>query len=248
MSSERILQNTWNSSCSWRVRMVLAYKELEYKYVTINLVKQEDTDPEYINQNPSGVPTLTELDGRTYTQSLAIMEYLEEAYPERSVLPKEAGSRCLCRALALEIISGIQPLQNMAVAYTHVLCRGSWPKEKPNVMIGAKQVGAIGEVTNIKYLRDVLIEKLWGVENLMSRIAGTYSCGDSFTIADAALIPQVHASYHSFGVDISMYPTITRVMKTLKELPFVKSTEPDACPDCSKGHPVPLSEVAVPKS
>jgi maleylacetoacetate isomerase len=247
MSNERVLQNTWNSSCSWRVRMVMAYKKLDYKYETVNLVRSEDANPVYINQNPSGVPTLTEANGQQLTQSMAIMEYLEEVYPENSVLPKDAQQRALCRALALEVVSGIQPLQNMGVAYLHILCRGSWPKEKPNIMIGAKQVGAIGEVTNIKYLKDVLIEKLWGVENLMSRVAGTYSIGDTFTIADAALIPQVHASHHSFGVDISVYPTIARVMKTLRELDFVKSTEPDNCPDFVPGGNVPLSVVAVPK-
>lgn len=244
---ERVLQNTWNSSCSWRVRMVLAYKGLDYKYVPVNLVQTEDAKPEYVNQNPSGVPTLTEPDGKIYTQSMAIMEYLEEVYPENSVLPAEAGSRALCRALAQEVVSGMQPLQNMGVAYLHIQCRGSWPKEKPNILIGAKQVGAkFGEVTNLKLLSDVLIEKLWGVENLMSRTAGTHSVGDSFTMADAALIPQVHSAHHSFGLDISIYPTITRVMKTLRELPCVKSTEPDNCPDA--GGAVPISTVAIPKS
>lgn len=246
-TTERVLQNTWNSSCSWRVRMVMAYKNLDYRYETVNLVRSEDARPDYINQNPSGVPTLTELDGQQYTQSMAIMEYLEETYPEKAVLPQEPKDRALCRALALEIVSGIQPLQNMGVAYLHILCRGSWPKEKPNIMIGAKQVGAVGEVTQMKHLRDVLIEKLWGVENLMSRVAGKFSIGDSFTIADAALIPQVHASHHSFGVDISVYPTISRVMATLRELECVTATEPDNCPDFVPGGNVPLSVVAVAK-
>lgn len=247
---ERVLQNTWNSSCSWRVRLALAYKGIPFKYVAINLQKQEDCDPAYINQNPSGVPTLTEPDGRTYTQSQAIMEYLEEVYPEKPLLPKEPGMRCLCRALAQEIISGIQPLQNMAVAYLHMQCRASWKganSDKPNIQIGAQQVGRIGQVTNMKFLRDVLVEKLWGVENLMSRIAGTYSCGDTFSVADCALIPQVHASHYSFGVDISVFPTISRVLNNLKKLDFVDATSTDNSPDHMPPL-IPLSAVGVPKA
>jgi len=251
-TQERILHNTWNSTCSWRVRLVLAYKELPFKYIPINLQKAEDNDPAYINVNPSGVPTLTEPDGRVFTQSMAIMEYLEEKYPERSILPNEMGRRALCRAIAQEIISGIQPLQNMAVAYLHLQCRGLWKGgpdgrgEKPNIMIGAKQLGPYGEVSNLRYLRDVLVEKLWGVENLMSRVSGTYTVGDTFSIADAALIPQVYASHHSFAVDISVFPTICRVLKTVKELPFVLATSPDECPDFMPPK-LPFADVGIPK-
>lgn len=250
MTGDRILQNTWNSTCSWRVRIVLAYKGLDFKYVPINLQKSEDCNPEYINVNPSGVPTLTEPDGRTYTQSMAIMEYLEEKYPTKSTLPTEAGDRALCRALAQEIISGIQPLQNMAVAYLHIQCRSSWHgphSQKPNIMIGAKQVGAIGEVTNLKMLRDVITEKLWGVENLMSRTAGKFAFGDTFTMADAALVPQAYAAQTSFGIDMSIFPTITRVLATLKEQQYVLSTEPDNCPDWMPPK-MPFVGVAVKKA
>jgi len=248
---DRILQNTWNSTCSWRVRLALAYKKLDSKYIAINLQKSEDNNTAYININPSGVPTLTEPDGKTYTQSMAIMEYLEEAYPDHPLLPKDREKRTLCRAVAQEIISGIQPLQNMAVAYLHLECRGTWKGgpdgrgDKPNIMIGAKQNGKAGEVANIRYLRDVLVEKLWGVENLMSRVAGTYSVGDTFSMADCALIPQVYASHHSFGVDISVYPTICRVLKTIKGLDFVNATSPDECPDYMPPK-LPLAEVGVP--
>jgi len=114
-------------------------------------------------------------------------------------------------------------------------------------MIGAKQTGKYGEVSNLRYLRDVLVEKLWGVENLMSRVAGTYSVGDTFSMADAALLPQIYASHHSFGVDISVYPTICRVLKTLKTLDFVIATSPDECPDFVAPK-LPLSEVGAPNA
>jgi len=246
---ERILYTTWNSTCSWRVRMVMAYKGIKATQKYIRLQASEDAVPEYININPSGVPTLVEPDGRTYTQSAAIMEYLEEAYPDsKSILPKEAGDRALCRALAQEIISGMQPLQNMAVAYLHLICRPSWKgakSEKPLIMIGAKQFGPSGEVVNFKYLQAVLIEKFWGVENLMSRVAGTHSFGNSFTIADAALVPQAHAAYHSFGVDISQFPTIARVMQNLKKEECVLTTQPNVCEDYCPPF-VPLDPVGVP--
>ena len=233
-NGERVLKNYWISTCSWRVRMVLAYKGLDYKYEAINLHKSEDDDPEYVKMNPSGVPTLIEPDGRVFTQSMAIMEYLEEKYPENSIMPKEAGDRALCRALALEIISGLQPLQNMGVAHLFKLCKPYWPAEKKNIQIGAKQVGPMGEVTNIKYLRDIITEKLWGFENLLSRTAGTHCFGDSFTIADAALMPQANACRSSFGLDLSIFPTISRVLANIEKLDCVQKTHPDVCPDAVK--------------
>jgi len=178
------------------------------------------------------------------------MEYLDEKYPEHPMLPKDLEQRTKCRAIAQEIISGIQPLQNMAVAYLHLQCRATWKGgkdgrgDKPKIMIGAKQFAKAGEVANIRYLHDVLVEKLWGVEHLMSRSAGTYSVGDTFSMADAALIPQVYASHHSFGVDISVFPTIVRVLETLKKLPFVNATSPDECPDFMMPK-LPLAEVGV---
>lgn len=240
----RYLQNTWNSTCSWRIRLAMAYKKIQFEYVGIKLQQSEDTAPEYINVNPSGVPTLTEPDGKVFTQSAAIMEYLDEAYPDTpALLPKDPAARALCRALAQEIISGIQPLQNFTVAVSHIVCRKTWPWEKGDLQIGVKQVGPrIGEFVHMKYLKDIIIEKLWGFENLMKRTAGKFCCGDIFTQADAALIPQVGASHYSFGVDIRQFPTIARVMKNLIELDFVLATEPGACPDLV-GPKYPIAEV-----
>jgi len=247
MSGERVLENYWISTCSWRVRMVLNHKGLDYKYVCVHLHRSEDDAPEYINKNPSGVPTLTEADGTQLTQSMAIMEYLEEKYPEQSVMPKDPVLRAKVRGIAEEICSGIQPLQNMCVGNLFKICKPWWPAEKKNIMIGAKQMGPVGEVTNIRYLRDVIIEKMQGVDNLMSRAAGTHSVGDSFTIADAALIPQCYAAQYSFGIDLSQFPTIYRVMQTLKKLPCALATEPDVCPDAANVFGA-LADVAPAKS
>ena len=92
----------------------------------------------------------------------------------------------------------------------------------------------MGEVTNIKYLRDIITEKLWGFENLLSRTAGTHCFGDSFTIADAALMPQANACRSSFGLDLSIFPTISRVLANIEKLDCVQKTHPDVCPDAVK--------------
>jgi len=114
------LYNYWRSSCSWRVRLALAAKGIPYQYVAVNLLQKKQQDPEFGTKNSMlQVPTLEFEDsttGRTSTlsQSMAIIEFLEEAFPSRKQLfPDDPGLRATVRQMAEVVNSGIQPLQNL---------------------------------------------------------------------------------------------------------------------------------------
>jgi maleylacetoacetate isomerase len=205
----RVLLNYWRSSCSWRVRMVLAHKQLDYEYKAVNLLKGEDCTPEYWSINPAGVPTLIDGD-HTITQSLAIIEYLEERYPQGPILPRAFEERAAVRAVAHLIATGIQPLQNLGV------------QQKIGSDFGADK--------KTKWAKDVIEEGMAGLEEVLKRCAGSCCVGSSFTMADACLVPQVFAA-RRFGADMEKFPTIARVSAHLDTLAIVKDTHPDKMPD-----------------
>jgi maleylacetoacetate isomerase len=211
-AGKRVLLNYWRSSCSWRVRMALHAKGLEYEYKPVNLLKGEDCAPDYWQMNPSGVPTLLD-DGNTVTQSLAILEYLEERYPQNPLLPRAFADRATVRSIALLIASGIQPLQNLGVAQ--------------------KIAKNYGDEHKMPWLKEVISEGMAGLEAVLSKHAGKCCFGDEFTIADATLIPQAYAA-RRFGVDLSVYPTVSRVLAHIEALDVAKATHPDNMPDAVK--------------
>jgi maleylacetoacetate isomerase len=204
----------WRSSASHRVRIALAFKGLAYEPVFVNLLKNEQRDDSYKKTNPTGyVPSLV-VDGSTYTESTAIIEWLEERFPNPPLLPNTPEDRARVRALVQIINSGIQPLQNLIVL------------DK----ISAEQEARAA------WVRYFMPRGLAAYEALASRFAaergskGPFSYGDAFTMADAFLIPQIGAA-RRFAVDLSPYPTIERVEQTTKDLPFVLAARPEAQPD-----------------
>ena len=116
-STKPILYNYWRSSASWRVRIALHWKGIEYEYVPVNLLKEggQQYKEEYKKLNPMArVPALV-IDGHTLAEILAILEYLEETRKERPLLPSDPFKRAIVRQLVEIINSGIQPLQNLPV-------------------------------------------------------------------------------------------------------------------------------------
>lgn len=214
----RVLYSYWQSSCSWRVRIGLHWKGLPYEYRPVNLAKGEDSEPHYWKLNPAGVPTLVdEADNEgtkiVATQSLAILEYLEERYPEApSLLPPRnvTGARVAVRGLAHFIASGIQPLQNLGTV--------------------AKVGRDFGDERRKQWTHDVIHDGAAALEAQLAQHAGMCSFGDSFTMADAVLVPQAYAA-RIRGVDLSVFPTIARVLKHVEPHESVVATHPDRMPD-----------------
>ena len=208
-----VLHNYWRSSASHRVRIGLALKELAYEYVVVNILHKEHQADAYRTRNPMAqVPTLeiTEDDGsvRTLTQSLPILEYLEERWPARPILPKDAYLRACTRMLAEIINAGIQPLQNMSTT---------------------KAVKAFGGDADA-WPRPFIANGLAAYERGARDVAGRFSVGDTPTIADCCLVPQL-ASARRFGVDVASYPLLLAIEERCMALPAFAGAAPDRQPD-----------------
>lgn len=208
------LYNYWRSSASWRVRTALHYKGLFFEYVPVDLAREggEQYQPAYEDLNPmKQVPTLEAMqDGRRVrlTQSLAIIEYLEEKWPEPALLPKDPVQRAHARALAEVVNSGIQPLQNMR-PQRELRARGVDPTE---------------------WCRLFLAEGLGALEREARRLSGTFLVGDQLTVADVCLVPQLYNA-RRFELPLDTYPTLLRVEEACQRLPAFQRAHPDAQPD-----------------
>jgi maleylacetoacetate isomerase len=208
MAAKLTLSTYWRSSCSFRVRIALAYKRLAYEPLFVNLIEGQQKSSEHLARNPIGhVPTLT-IDGVTYVESVPIMELLEELYPEPPLLPSTPQERAHVRALVETINAGIQPLQNLSVL-DHAFGsdqekRGAWMKH--------------------------FITRGLGAFEAQASESGPFAFGAAFTMADAALVPQIYAA-RRVGVDLTPFPRIVRAEAAASALPFVAAAKPEAQPD-----------------
>ncbi|EFO86446.1 hypothetical protein GCK72_000873 [Caenorhabditis remanei] len=211
--SKPILYSYWRSSCSWRVRIALALKNIEYDYRPIDLFSEESkNNAEFVKHNPAKkVPTLI-INGLSLTESLAIIEYLDEAYPDPPFLPKELDKRAYSRAIALHIVSSIQPLQAISI----------------HKMLNEKEAG-YGDF----WCNHFVTRGFDALEELLRKYSGKYCVGDQLTIADIN-IPSIIYNAKIYKVDMSPYPTLVRIAGTLEEDPRFQAAHPDRQPDAPK--------------
>ena len=207
------LHNYWRSSASHRVRIGLNLKQLAYEYVVVNIVKSDQHADLYRAKNPMGqVPTLeiVEADGslRSISQSLPILEYLEERFPAIALLPSDLYLRARTRSLAEIINSGIQPLQNLTTT---------------------NQVQAIGGDVPA-WTRRFIADGLAAFERSVAEVAGTFCVGDAPTLADCCLIPQL-ASARRFAVELTRHPRLLEIEARCLALPAFADAMPDRQPD-----------------
>ena len=210
MRMETVLLSYWRSSCSYRVRIALNWKRVEYQYQAVNLLKGEQSAEEYKEQeNAMGVVPTLHIDGAVLTESVAIIEYLEETRPEHPLLPESPVDRATVRALCSMIGSGIQPIQNLWVL---------------------KKVAEFEEEHKMPWGKFVIERGFQALEKVLSRTSGTYCCGSQVTMADLFLVPQVFNAAR-FGVDVTSFPNIHRIYEALSELPEFQQAHPDQQPD-----------------
>jgi maleylacetoacetate isomerase len=173
------LYHYWRSSCSWRVRWALALKGLPYESVPVNLLQGEHEADPYLDVNPNGqVPTL-KVGDRYLSESMAIIEWLEETYPYVALLPKDPWDRALVRELALMVVSGIQPVQNLKV--------GRFYSEDQKQR----------EAWNKHFIEAGFV----ALEKKLEPHSGPYAFGENISLADIALVPQV---YNALRVGVEM--------------------------------------------
>ena len=218
------LYGYWRSSASYRVRIALALKGVTYEYVPVHLVRDggEQRAADYRAKNPMAqVPTLEleadldEWEGPEgavvrLSQSIAILEWLDETYPTPPLLPKKALDRARARELAEIVNSGMQPLQNLPL------------------MAELKRLG--GDAAGPAFARAANEHGLAALEAKALVSAGKCLVGDDVTIADVCLVPQLYGA-RRFGVDVAAYPTIARVEAGLVALPAFAAAHPDRQPD-----------------
>jgi len=211
-----VLHNYWRSSCSHRVRIGLALKQVPYEYVAVNVLHKEQFAEAYRARNPMAqVPTLeiTEDDGTVHAiaQSLPILEYLEEQFPAPALLPQDRWLRARTRALAEIVNSGIQPFQNLTT-------------QKAIKDLGGDEVA---------WTKRYIAEGLVAYERHARETAGTFSVGDAPTIADCCLVPQLVAA-RRMNVDLAPHELIRAIEARCLALPAFAAAAPDTQPDAVK--------------
>jgi maleylacetoacetate isomerase len=209
------LHSFFRSSAAYRVRIALAVKGLAYETVAHHLRKQEQRRPGFRALNPQALVPALEDGGRVLTQSLAIIEYLEEAYPETArLLPADPAGRAVVRAMSLAIACDIHPLDNLRVL--------DYLKSK---------MGQSQEATDVWY-RHWISEGFAALEELARKHSrdGRHSYGGAVTMADACLVPQMYNA-RRFQADLAPYPTLVGICDALERSPAFAAARPEAQPD-----------------
>lgn len=206
----------FRSSASYRVRIALALKGLEYEYTAVNLLKGEQREETYKKLNPQGlVPALK--DGEhVLTQSMAIFEYLEETYPEPALLPKDGVGRARVRAIAMAIASEIAPINNLCV-----------------LQYLEKNFGQDADGKKI-WMHHWMSKGFEAIERMLAHdeSTGRFCHGDTPGMADCFLMPQLFNA-HRFALDLAPYPTILRIEEACSTHPAFDAAHPAKQPDAA---------------
>ncbi|MBB3256272.1 maleylpyruvate isomerase [Paraburkholderia bannensis] len=211
------LYSYFRSSASYRVRIALNLKNLPYEYVPVHLVRDggEQLKPEYRKVNPDAiVPTLIDDDNHAIQQSLAIIEYIEETHPEPPLLPESPADRAHVRSLALQVACEIHPIDNL------------------RVLKYLKHTLGVDEAAKDAWYRHWIENGFATLEERLANDArtGKLCFGDTPTIADLCLVPQVFNA-RRFKIDTTRYPTIQRICDYAEQLDAFAQAAPGAQPD-----------------
>jgi maleylacetoacetate isomerase len=199
------LYHYWRSSSSWRVRIALEYKKIPTEWVHVHLLNGESESAAHLERNPAGsVPVLECDDGEFITESLAIIRYLEELYPTPSLLPGTALDHARIWAMAEVINSGTAPLQSLGVM--------AYFSEDP--------------AAQKKWSQHWIRSGLETYEKLASKTSGSFSHGDTFSLADACLVPQCYNAAR-YDIDFREFPTLSKAYDSSMKLEAVQRSHPD---------------------
>lgn len=208
------LHSFYRSSCAWRVRIALAVKGLSFELFPVHLVRDggEQHRPEFHKQNPlEQVPVLEVNLGSTLfrlTQSMAILEYLEEVYPNPPLLPEGAEQRARVRQLSEIVNSGIQPLQNIRLQ---------------------QEVRALG-IDPLPMVQGFIRRGLEALEHVARGSASRFMVGNQVTFADLFLVPQLNVA-RRMQVDVEAYPLLRRIERECEALEAFQAAHAERQPD-----------------
>lgn len=207
------LYSYFRSSASFRVRIALELKSLPYEYIPVHIARGDHKKPPYAALSADTLVPLLEVGGEKFSQSMAIIEYLDDTQPEPALLPADALGRAKVRALAQSIACEIHPLNNLRVLKYLV-----------------RELKVEDEAKNAWYVHWCR-EGLEAFERQLSQLpASTYCYGNTPTLADCCLVPQIFNAQR-FKVSFEGLPRTMAAYKACMALPAFQKAQPSACPD-----------------
>ena len=209
------LHGYWRSTTAYRVRIALALKGVAYAQVTHDLRKGEQRDAEYRALNPQGLVPALSTDDAVLTQSPAILEWIEETYPDPPLLPADANSRAIVRAMAGTIACDIHPVNNL------------------RILTALRTEFGADEAAVNHWIACWIGDGFAALETQISRYGDGYAFGETPTIADCHLVPQVYSA-ERFAVDLSSYPHLRAAADKARALPAFAAAHPDGQPDADR--------------
>ncbi|HEY8434276.1 MAG TPA: maleylacetoacetate isomerase [Sphingomicrobium sp.] len=206
--SRIVLYDYYRSSAAYRIRIALNLKHIDYEQHVVNLLEGEQHSAEYKSLNPQGLVPMLEIDGHRMTQTMAIIGYLDQKFPNQPLVPAAAEVRAHVIALALTIVADIHPLNNLRVL---------------KYLKG--ELGHSQEEVD-RWYAHWITEGLPALEELAKPQAGSFLFGDAPTAADVCLIPQLYNA-RRFNVPIGDCPTLLRAEENANKLEAFAAAHPD---------------------
>lgn len=205
-----ILHGYWRSGAAYRVRIALALKGIAYEQINHDLRTGGHTDPDYAALNPQRLVPALEVDGLILTQSVAILEWLEDRFPTPALLPADANGRAIVRAMVATIATDVHPLHNLR---TLKALRQDFGASDTQVNAWMAHWMGLGFAA---------------FEALAERHGGTFCYGDTATLADCIAVPALYSA-ERFGVDTAPYPRMVAAASRAAEL--AEAAHPSRQPD-----------------
>ena len=206
------LHGYWRSTTAYRVRIALALKGVTYAQVTHDLRRGEQREARYRALNPQGLVPALETEEAVLTQSPAILEWIDETYPDPPLLPTDANSRAIVRAMAATVACDIHPVNNLRIL---------------NAL--RTEFGADEAAVN-RWIARWIGDGFTALETQIARYGDGFAFGATPTIADCHLVPQVYSA-ERFAVDLSPYPKLKAAAENARALPAFAAAHPDRQPD-----------------
>ena len=206
------LHSYWRSTASYRVRIALGLKGLDYAQVTHDLRAGEQRAAGFMALAPQGLVPALETDGAVLTQSLAIIEWLDETFPAPALLPADREGRAVVRAMAQVVACDIHPLNNL------------------RVLTALREDFGAHEAAVSRWIGHWIAEGFAALETLVARHGGRFAYGDMPGLADCCLVPQMFAA-ERFEVDVAAFPRLRAAVANAREFEAVRQAAPAAQPD-----------------
>jgi len=205
-----ILHGYWRSGAAYRVRIALALKRVAYDQVNHDLRTGAQADPAYVALNPQRLVPALEVDGLVLTQSVAILEWLEERFPDPPLLPADADGRAIVRAMVATLATDVHPLHNL------------------RTLKALRQDFDASEAQVDAWMARWMTDGFAAIEALIARHGGDFAYGDTPTLADCVTVPALYSAAR-FGVDTGPYPRL--VASGARTAALAEAAHPGRQPD-----------------